>query len=518
MISAEDISRKELAMKVIVVEDEDRIREGILGLLEMMDGGYEAAGEAENGEIGLELIRKEQPDIVITDVRMPDMSGLEMLSKMKEEGIASKVIVLSAYSEFEYARTAMKMGVTEYLLKPVSVDEFSRAMNAVKVQIEKERCTQPDTLGTLEQVMGAVLYGQLEPDVSMEEYLKNRYGIDAEQDLVQLCVYLGNDYTDKADRVEKEWRSLLNLDGIQKFCIIRADYEQSLLIIIYQLQNLKELERRIQYLLLQGQGSAGWIVSKGLADLKNNFELIYSYMDWNLTLGKDVLIAYPKILQIRTAVCTYPIELENRLKTEICQGNFQQIQKVIESFHAYFSGGKLYMPKDMKECYIRFIWAAINIAKEVDMLDYGNLNQQSILDHVMEAKLFTELKETLDNLIGQIRARGGNDEAIDHLTVRRVKSMIHEFYQSGITLDEIALKLNVTPEYLSMQFHKVVGETYSSYLKNYRINKAKELLLGTQKRQYEIAKEVGYTDSKYFSRIFRECTGYSPVEYRKTHK
>lgn len=96
--------------------------------------------------------------------------------------------------------------------------------------------------------------------------------------------------------------------------------------------------------------------------------------------------------------------------------------------------------------------------------------------------------------------------------------MIHEFYQSGITLDEIAAKLNVTPEYLSMQFHREVGETYSSYLKNYRISKAKELLIGTQKKQYEVAKEVGYADSKYFSKVFREYTGYSPAEYRKSHK
>lgn len=118
-------------MRVIVVEDEERIRDGIKGLLEMMGKDYEWAGEAENGRAGLKLIQEEHPDIVITDIRMPDMSGLEMLEKMAESGIFPKIIVLSAYSEFEYARQAMKLGVTEYLLKPVSVDEFSRAMNTM---------------------------------------------------------------------------------------------------------------------------------------------------------------------------------------------------------------------------------------------------------------------------------------------------------------------------------------------------------------------------------------------------
>lgn len=140
-------------MRVVIVEDEIRIREGIEGLLEMMGGDYEFAGSAENGRTGLELIQKEQPDIVITDIRMPDMSGLEMLEEMKNQGISAKTIVLSAYSEFEYARQAMRHGVTEYLLKPVSVDEFSKAMEAMRIRIEKERSVQPEALGTLEQII-----------------------------------------------------------------------------------------------------------------------------------------------------------------------------------------------------------------------------------------------------------------------------------------------------------------------------------------------------------------------------
>lgn len=160
----------------------------------------------------------------------------------------------------------------------------------------------------------------------------------------------------------------------------------------------------------------------------------------------------------------------------------------------------------------------INITKEIDLLDYVNLNQQEILDKIMGAMLFQELEGTVERLLEQICLEEEQEDGTAHLTVRRMKSMIHEFYQSGITLDEIALKLNVTPEYLSMQFHKEVGETYSSYMKNYRVSKAKELLVGTQMKQYEIARQVGYADSKYFGKVFRECTGYSPAEYRKTYK
>ena len=134
-------------MKIAVVEDEILIREGIRNLLEAQGEDWEFIGEAENGVEGLELIRQEKPDIVITDIRMPDMDGLEMLDKAKQEGIKLKAIVLSAYSEFEYARTAIKLGVTEYLLKPISIDELFEALRHVRIQMEKENQNQPASLG-----------------------------------------------------------------------------------------------------------------------------------------------------------------------------------------------------------------------------------------------------------------------------------------------------------------------------------------------------------------------------------
>ncbi len=510
-------------MRVVVVEDEIRIREGIQGLLEMMGTDYEFAGSAENGICGLQLIQNEKPDIVITDIRMPDMDGLEMLQQMQEQGISAKAIVISAYSEFEYARQAMRLGVTEYLLKPISVDEFSRAMDHMKMQIEKEKGTEPKLLGTLEQMLGAVLYGQLQADERLEEFFRTQYAIQAHQNMAEVCVYLGNSYEDRAGKVQKEWENFLGAYKDLQSCVVRADYEQSLVIVIYRMGDSRELARRIQCRLLQepgnlADGSVGFVEAEGIGSLKEMFDTLYRYMDWNLTLGRDVMIIYPQVCKVQTEVCVYPVELENRLKTELCLGEVEQAKKTARKFYHYFSGGKLHTPKDIKECYIRFLWAVINITKEIDLLDYVNLNQQEILDKVMGAKISQELEETAEHLLEQICPSKEQQDNTDHLTVRRMKSMIHEFYQSGITLDEIAQRLNVTPEYLSMQFHREVGETYSSYLRNYRINKAKELLVGTQMKQYEVARQVGYADSKYFGKVFRECTGYSPAEYRKAQK
>ena len=142
---------------------------------------------------------------------------------------------------------------------------------------------------------------------------------------------------------------------------------------------------------------------------------------------------------------------------------------------------------------------------------------QKLLSMIMSAKLRSELTEASASLL-EIISRQEDQEDTVHLTVKRMKSLIHEFYRNGITLDEIGEKLNMTPEYLGTLFHKEMGTTFSTYMKQYRIGKAKELLCSTSLKLYEIAEQVGYSDAKYFSKVFKEVTGQLPGEYRKTYK
>lgn len=122
-----------------------------------------------------------------------------------------------------------------------------------------------------------------------------------------------------------------------------------------------------------------------------------------------------------------------------------------------------------------------------------------------------------NQLLEKIKEEDNEFEVIN-LAVKKAQSMIHEFYADGITLGEIADRLNMTQEYLGTQFHKEVGEPFSIYIRNYRLSKAKELLIGTQLKQYEVAERLGYTDAKYFARVFKEHVGMSPAEYRKSHR
>ena len=146
----------------------------------------------------------------------------------------------------------------------------------------------------------------------------------------------------------------------------------------------------------------------------------------------------------------------------------------------------------------------------------SQINQQELLSRIMNAKLREELTGASSLVLEKLT--GTQDTDTTHLTVKRMKGMIHEFYQTGIMLDDISRKLDMPPEYLGTLFHRETGTTFSNYVKNYRISKAKELLVGTNLKLYEVAEKVGYSDPKYFSRVFKEITGQLPVEYRRNVK
>ncbi len=507
-------------MKVIIIEDEIRIREGIEKLLTKLDQELEIVGEADNGEDGLRLVRQLRPDFIITDIRMPRMDGLEMLTRMSEEGICSKAVVLSAYSEFDYARRAMKLGITEYLLKPIAYNDFAQAIENIKLQVEKDRQEKPAQIGTIEQIFHALISGRIEISDGVADYLRNNYRIEKSQTFAIVCAYLGTEHEEAWEKTKLYFQQALSMYKGLSFSVVEAVYRNSLIIVLYHYQNAGDVERWIQYQLLKHSPekiSVGWIEVEGIDRLKSGLDTLYPYMDWNISLDREVIISYPKITNVQTGSCIYPIDLETKAKGAVCAADWTTVGTIVNEFHKSFLDGQVYVPREIKESYVRFLWSILGIAKEMGCLEHKDLEQQKLLGMIMNAKMREELVQASELLLSNICSDDA-DANITHLTVKRVTSLIHEFYRNGITLEEIGYKLNMTPEYLGTLFHREMGITFSAYMKNCRINKAKELLCSTQLKLYEISERVGYTDSKYFSKVFREITGQLPNEYRRSYK
>jgi len=510
-------------MKVVVVEDEILIREGLCKLMHRMFPEITLLGVAGNGQEGLACIEKAKPDLIITDIKMPGMDGLEMLTKMQEAGFYPKVIVLTAYSEFSYAQQAVKLGVCDYIIKPVVVQEFVQTIRKIQNLCEQEQKRPPDTMGSLENIVSGILYGTSAPDGQVAEFLEKKYGIVENTPLLEMLIYMGEYFESDREKRRKEISQILGQKEL-RFCLIDMEYEKAILVLLYGYASRQEIERWFQNQILfrtRGAGrqetGCGMLEVTGAGQIREGYQKLLPYMDWHIVLGSDVLISYPRIADIQTEICIYPVELENQVKTAVCTGEQEKIREITEKFQHYFISGRLYAPKEIKESCVRFQWAVLNIAKEVGCMDYRKIDQKRLLDRIMSAKTEQELRETFEELLSYLYVPEHGAEAVS-LAVKKAQSMIHEFYADGITLNEIADRLNLTQEYLGAQFHKELGEHFSTYIRNYRLSKAKELLIGTQLKQYEIAKKVGYADAKYFARVFKECVGLSPAEYRKSNR
>ncbi len=513
-------------MRIVIVEDEIRIREGIRKLIYKMFEDYEIVGEAENGEEGFTLIMQTKPDLVITDIKMPIMDGLEMLTQIYQRGCATKAIVLSAYSEFAYAQQAIKLGVSEYLLKPIVVGDFVQSIKTIEKQWTEEKNKNPQILGSMENILFGIIYGGLQPSEELYQFIHHKYGFKSNSMFSEVNIYLGKLYDEKQKKVKRELKALFDDKKELQYAIVEIPAEKTIVVILYGYRDAHEIERWFQNCLLQGKNvkfrensiSYGWININGVEHLKAESHMLAKYMEWNISLGEAIMISYPKILQVQTLPCTYPIEIENKMKIAMCAYDLNEVAVCIQKFENFFTNGQVYAPKEIKESYVRFLWSLINIAKEIGALDYKNFEQQKIIEMIMNAINHEELRSVCGNVYKSITSRENKECESATLTVKRAESMIREFYNTGITLDEIALKLNITPEYLGSQFRKEIGVNFSAYIKEIRVKKAKELLIGSQMKLYEIAEKVGYADAKYFSRVFKETTGQLPADYRRTNK
>lgn len=513
-------------MKIVIVEDEIRIREGLMKLLERIDPNFQVVGEAENGKIGLELVLDRKPDLIITDVQMPLMDGLEMLRCLREKQPLPKVIILSAYSEFSYAQQAIKLGVSEYLIKPIMINELTQTLRLVEQQLKTEKKKEKEIpeLDSLEELLVEFQAGRLKYSEELENYVREKFSVEIQGNYIMILVYLGDYYEKEGKRIIPTLTTLLK-DKISDKCqmldfltfrsylfIFPCEQEETVLIKKFQKIVLTQIHN-------DNIVNFGWINFTGLAQLAESAATLQSYMDWCIPLGNSVIIHYPYIKQLQTGPLNYPVDIENQMKTAICMANLIKLQETFHNFQSYFRKGVLYDPKKIKECYLRFIWSVINVAKELDLSIYDGLGQQLFIENIMGAVTEKELESVMKEIITLLPLEiNDNEKNQMRLIVRKAKSLIHEFYAIGITLDEIAEKLKVTPEYLGSQFHKEVGVTFSTYIKEYRIQKAKKLLIGTELKLYKIAEQVGYSTPKYFSKIFKEVTGLLPAEYRKLNK
>lgn len=535
-------------IKVFLVEDEIVVREGIKNSIDWTGNGFEFAGEAGDGELAYPMIENSKPDIIITDIKMPFMDGLELTKLVKREIPNIKVVILSGYDEFQYAQQAITLGVTDYLLKPISGNQLIKAMIPIRDMILKEKRQQEffekfqQEMKENEQVKQYTFFQNMvsvkQPYAQLIEEGKE-LGLDLSARayrLILLKVFSGekdtDEYSEHKIQAEKEIAGIAEdnpkiiffnrmTEGIAFLCTGNdaSEIEEITKSCIHQTVSM--IEKYEDFTYFMGVGT----IEYRLRELHKSFDGASKAFAYRYFLSKNQVVycedmkgyQIPKEADIDLkAIDTTKLNkriIENFLRN----GMENEIGHFVEEY--YKNLGEKNMESLLFRQYIVMdIYFAATIFME--QLNYSSERSEEILGGFQRVQaIISDIEETkhyLEDLIGTVlKYRMISSEKKYHILIENAKDYIMKHYShEEISLNTVAASVNISPSHFSTIFSQETGITFIEFLTEVRMEKAKELLLSTNMRVADIGYEVGYRDSHYFSYLFKKVQGISPKDYR----
>lgn len=505
-------------MRIVIVEDEVRIREGIAKMIDSQTE-HVVQGEAVNGEEGLEMILRFKPDLVITDVRMPKMDGLEMVKNLYERKVPLHAVILSGYSEFEYAQKAIRYGVDEYLLKPLDIDDIRTMLHKVEKKIQREQMTN----GTPELHLKNLITGEGKEVEKNCSILKDICGFPSEGVYELFAGYIGSAEPSYRDRIEhtveelkEKYRELkihyIYMENMQKGYLLGCGEEDEGKMAALE----KSFYNRMILRWRDKPEKAIWTRRRferpeQIRDAANELDKLLTYA---LVLEPDGWLEARQADEYCPQPFSDPASINIQIRNAICREDMSRLKKGVEDFLAYMEKGH-FETGEIRKAFVKSYYLVSDTIQEIDHTRYQHLRSKNLLRNIESAVTWHELKNAYLDVLQAIAGAQTKREDISNYVIKRAINYIREHYQEGLTQEEVAAVLDITPEYLSTLFNREMEINFSMFLKQFRISHAKRMLKGTDRKVYEIANAVGYSDPKYFQRVFKEVVGVSPGEYRQ---
>ena len=507
-------------MKIVVVEDESSIRNGLAKMIGRLDPDYELVGTAGNGLEGLQLVQETEPDLVIMDIQMPEMNGLDMLEHLRKGGYTGRAVVLTAYSDFDYAKRAIGMNIDNYLLKPIKIQELKETLRNIRTVLEKEKGIEnmQEKYLSLPQIFRGCALAEFPVDEELNKLTTKEYGLDISEPLEVFSIWLGKHYSRQVAEVRQIVETYTGRVADYSSTIIESARQHQILVFLYHCQDREKIQKRYVEMLIPAICRAispipvfMWAESDGMAGLQVAYEEIIANREWNLSFPRGTLLKLEDLKHIQTVPLKYPSDVEEKMRRMMTERNQEGFLEALEQFIRMYRNGSCH-PNEIREACIRFIMAILSLAKTLGRTT-GLGAAQEIVGSVSKAVTWNEIRGIMEQLYEKTAVQE-KSEAVSDL-VKRAGLLIEEYYNQGITLDELAQKLKVSEEYLSSQFKKETGMSFTETVRRYRIDKIKELLVHSSLKLNQIADMVGYSDPKYMSRVFKEEVGVLPAEFRK---
>lgn len=507
-------------MRMLVVDDDDQIREGITHGIKWNELGIDGVEGCKNGAEALARIREIYFDILITDISMPEMSGVDLMRCAKEVFPDIHVILISGYKEFEYAEAGIRYGADDYILKPIHINELMDTVTKVMGKIDnrkenlKNRTMAKELLRN--QIMNKIMQDKIEDPLEIQEYLLSNSGFKRIHTLLGVVLMDDSGTYGLADEKQKDILlkksaeylagyayTFFQVDGNESFLLI--DVVDSTLM-VYQLK--QQVKRAIESINreINGSISAGVSEQGSLAEITQIYWNAKYALEFRFFYGKGICLFYQNCIEVeRRRNIEVAVFQKDKLMHILEEGSEEDIFELVETYKKELFGCK-------KEHLQRILFKSmIDINKEYT----SEMANEMIRQDIFDAESFTDMIELWKNfMLSALKKKmEGKKYGRD---ICNALDYIRGHYQEKISVEEVADLLGISAGHFSRTFKQQVGISFVKYLNQYRMDKAEELLKNTNLKVYEIAEQVGITDYLYFTQVFRNIKGKAPKDVRRT--
>lgn len=531
-------------LKLMIVDDEYLFREALKISLPWETLGYEVCCEAENGYDALEKIAEHKPDVALVDINMPVIDGLELAAEIKEKGLDVRVIIITGYEDFSYARQAIEVGVGNYLLKPIDEEELTNALTSIKSKIEKEHSLKTKTGALLRQVtdyrpifkemfLNELLQGYRMQGMDAFTELQNYLQVELDSTIFQVAVIELDEKAEYGWNEETRQMSgfaVSNIIGelLREFCPYELCRDtrgnMNILLFLPPVQDAMEMDAvsQLEEIRLSVSKLLGITITVGLGRPYGQFlqlplsykEALYAVKN-KLVVGGNSVILYEDVSDYKLDMRFFPMELKMQLHVGLRIGEAAEAEQIVRSV---FNDIRSNNPPGEAA---RLVSIEM-VSSLLEFVSESGCNIKSLfgegfnaLDEIQSQKDLDGMESWITGLIQKIFAYNGMDKSKrPSKIVEDAKKYIDgNFARHDLKIDEIAKNVFVKYGHLCFLFKRETGKTINEYISDLRMHKAKELMDNGCQSISMVAAKVGYADANYFSKCFKKLAGITPSKY-----
>ena len=540
--------------RIILVDDEEEVRKSIIREIDWTAVGVAVVGDAEDGEDALEKIENLEPDVVLTDIRMPYMDGLTLAERIRQKYPSMKIVIFSGYDDFEYAKQAIKLNVTEYILKPVNVEELTAILKRIKTNLDEEieqkrnvnllrenykrslpilreqflkdlisRPMDGETVQTLLReydipLAGAKKWIAIAVELELEQELTQEEAplpLHEEKNLIPISVM-----QILSENLKPGYRfSLLSFSGsadakIAGIAAIDENNSQTELINILG-DICKEIRKTLKVPVTIGIGHS----AQKLENISRSFQSALDALGYRSVVGTGSTIYINDVEPGIGGKLQFGSEEESALIQAIKFGPEEKIRETVRGIVDRMNEARVHARQQqayilsVANCMIQLIQQYDLNMEEIFAEDPLGPDPFTVIQSMLNRENFSRWLFQTALKINSALSRERDYAA--RQVIEKAKQYIMDNYQDpGLSVEQICRYLHMSPAYFSTMFKKATGQTYIAYLTEVRLNKAVELLNMTDEKTYVIASQVGYQEQNYFSYVFKKRFGVSPTKFR----